>query len=417
MAGKAKRYSLGDIAALDAADPLAPKRQEFAVPKGLIYLDGNSLGMMPMAVKNRVTTVVAEEWGNSLIRAWNSHSWIDLPERVGAKIGTLIGAEKNSVVVTDSTSINVAKAVSAALSLNPNRRVILTDNSNFPTDIYMAQGVADVLGKNHTVKVVAPEKLYEALDDTVAVLMVTQVGYKTGLRQDMQKLTACAHDAGAITVWDLCHSAGAFEVDLAGCHADFAVGCTYKYLNGGPGSPAFIYVAPRHQDAIQPMLTGWIGHQAPFAFDLEYRPAEGIKRLNVGTPPVLALSALETALEVWDDVSMAAVREKSVALCELFITEVEARCGSFGLELASPRDAAQRGSQISFHCPEGYKVMRALVDNSVVGDFRMPDVIRFGFTPLYVSYEDVFNAAKMLEKILREGLWQNPLYDVKEKVT
>ena len=417
MPSQTRIYSSRDMADFDAADPLAHKRVEFHIPDGVIYLDGNSLGMMPLAVKERMATVVADEWGNSLIRGWNTHSWMDLPERVGNKIGRLIGAEPNSVVAVDSTTINVAKAVSAGLSLNSKRKVILTDNSNFPTDIYMAQGVADVLGQSHEVKIVAPEDIAANLDETIAVMMITQVGYRTGLRQDMQALTEKAHDVGAIAMWDLCHSAGAFEVDLAGCNVDLAVGCTYKYLNGGPGSPAFIYVAPHHQEKIKPFLSGWIGHKAPFSFDLGYEPAGGIKRMNVGTPPVLALSALDTALDVWADVNMHSVRAKSVSLCELFIGEVETRCAGYGLELASPRDANVRGSQVSFHCPEGYKVMRALIDQGVIGDFRMPDVIRFGFTPLYLSYQNVFDAAIVLERVLREKLWQNPEYTIKENVT
>jgi len=411
------RITIAEIKGLDAADPLRHKRDEFHVPDGVCYLDGNSLGLLPLAVKERVATVVAEEWGDSLIRAWNTHKWMDLPEGVGKKIGKLVGAEDGTIVACDSTSLNVAKAVSAGLSLNSGRRVILTDNGNFPTDVYMAQGVADTLGRNHEVKIVDPEAVYDALDETIAVMMITQVDYRTGRRHDMQKLTERAHEVGAIAMWDLAHSAGAFEVDLAGCNVDLAVGCTYKYFNGGPGSPAFIYIAPNHQDAVKPMLTGWIGHKAPFAFDLGYEPAEGVKRMNVGTPPVIALSALDTALDVWADVDMSEVRKKSVTLSELFIREVEARCSEFGLKLASPRDESVRGSQVSFHCPEGYAVMQALIAHGVIGDFRAPDVIRFGFTPLYVSYEDVFHATEVLEKVLREDLWRNPVFMKKEKVT
>lgn len=413
----AKRLSLDEVKALDAADVLAEKRGEFSIPEGVIYLDGNSLGVLPTAVKERMATTVAEEWGNSLIRAWNTHSWMDLPERVGAKIGKLVGADEDALVAVDTTSLNVAKAVSAGLSLNPERKVILSDNGNFPTDLYMAQGVADLLKQGHELKIVDPEAVYDALDETIAVMMITQVDYRTGRRHGMKKLTERAHEVGAIAMWDLCHSAGAFDVDLKGCNVDLAVGCTYKYLNGGPGSPAFIYVAPRHQDNIAPMLTGWIGHKAPFAFDLGYEPAAGVKRMNVGTPPVLALSALDTALDVWADVDMKELRKKSVGLCELFITEVEARCSEFGLKLASPRDESIRGSQVSFHCPEGYAVMQALIAHGVIGDFRAPDVIRFGFTPLYISYQDVLNAAEVLERVLREDLWRNPAYSKKEKVT
>nr|WP_262695686.1 kynureninase [Kordiimonas aquimaris] len=406
-----------DAKAMDAADPLRCKRAEFHVPEGVIYLDGNSLGLLPVSVKDRVAETVENEWGNSLIRAWNSHSWMDLPEKVGAKIAKLIGAEEGTVVSVDTTSLNVAKAVSAAMALNPERKVILTDNGNFPTDIYMAQGIADLVDKGHEVRIVNPQDVYEALDETIAVMMITQVDYRTGRRHNMKQLTERAHAVGAITVWDLAHSAGAFEVDLTSCNVDLAVGCTYKYFNGGPGAPAFIYVAPRHQDNIKPILSGWIGHKAPFAFELGYQPAEGIKRMNVGTPPVIALSALDAALDVWVDVDMSEVRMKSVALSELFIAEVESRCTQFGLTLASPRDADSRGSQVSFRCPDGYAVMQALIAEGIIGDFRAPDIIRFGFTPLYLGYEDVLNATKKLEEILRSEVWREPAFMKREKVT
>jgi len=402
---------------LDQADVLGYKRAEFSIPDGLIYLDGNSLGVLPTAVKQRLADTVEIEWGESLIRAWNTHRWMELPNLVGDKIGALIGAEQGAVAATDSTSLNVAKAVSAGLSLNPARKVILTDNGNFPTDVYMAQGVVDALDKGHEVRIVNPQDIYDALDESVAVMMITQVDYRTGRRHDMQKLTDRAHEVGAIAMWDLAHSAGAFAVDLTACNVDLAVGCTYKYLNGGPGSPAFIYIAPRHQQHIKPMLSGWIGHKAPFDFDLEYQPADGVRRMNVGTPSVLALSALDTALDVWSDVDMSEVRNKSVELCELFISEVESRCSQYGLKLASPRDAESRGSQVSFHCPEGYAVMRALIANNVIGDFRAPDVIRFGFTPLYVSFTDVYRGAEILERVLEQKLWNTPEFMKKEQVT
>lgn len=406
-----------DVLALDAQDPLRDKRRAFHVPEGLRYLDGNSLGLLPLSVKHRIADVVAKEWGNSLIRAWNSHNWMDLPMTVGNKIGRLVGAEKDALVCADSTSINVAKALSAALALNPGRKTILTDSGNFPTDIYMAEGLTNLLGNGHTVKIIAPEEVHDAIDETIAVVMLTQVDYRTGRRHDMQSLTRRAHAHGVLAFWDLAHSAGAFEVDLAGCEVDLAVGCSYKYLNGGPGAPAFIYVNPKHHEVLQPMLSGWIGHAEPFAFKLGYQPAEGVQRMNVGTPPVLALSALDTALDIWTDVDMALVRQKSIALSELFVHEVEARCAAFGLQLASPREADARGSQISFHCPNGYAVMQALIANNVIGDFRAPDIIRFGFTPLYLSFDDVLQAAVMLERVLTEKLWDNPKFLKKEKVT
>lgn len=417
MSDMKAQTSIDKLAALDRRDILASKRAEFSIPEGLIYLDGNSLGVLPRSVKQRLTKTLETEWGESLIRAWNTHDWMNLPGRVGEKIAALIGAQSGSVTAVDTTSLNVAKAVSAGLNLNPERKVILTDNGNFPTDIYMAQGVADTLGRGHQVKIVDPENVFEALDETIAVMMITQVDYRTGRRHDMQCLTARAHEVGAIAMWDLAHSAGAFKVELDACDVDLAVGCTYKYLNGGPGSPAFIYVAPRHQKHIKPMLSGWIGHQAPFEFDLEYQPADGVQRMNVGTPPVLALSVLDEALNVWSEVDLDELRDKSVALCELFIKEAEARCERFGLRLASPRNAAERGSQVSFHCPQGYAVMRALIDKNVIGDFRAPDVIRFGFTPLYVSYQDVYRAAEVLQQVMEQELWNTPEFMKKEQVT
>ncbi len=411
------RLSIEQLEKLDLEDPLRKKRAEFLIPEGLIYLDGNSLGVLPRAVKKRLVSTVETEWGNSLIRAWNTHQWMELPSKVGDKIGLLIGAEKGAVIATDTTSLNVAKAVSAGLALNPDRRVILTDNGNFPSDVYMAQGVADTLGKGHELKIVDPQDVFDALDETIAVMMITQVDYRTGRRHDMRQLTERAHEVGAVVMWDLAHSAGAFEVDLAACNVDLAVGCTYKYLNGGPGSPAFIYIAPRHQAHIKPMLSGWIGHKAPFEFDLEYQPADGAQRMNVGTPPVLALSTLDAALDVWAGVDMAQVRTKSVQLGELFISEVEARCSQYGLRLASPRGSALRGSQVSFQCPQGYAVMQALIANQVIGDFRAPDIIRFGFTPLYMSYTEVYRAGEILEDVLKNKWWQAPEFMQKQQVT
>ena len=400
---------------LDQNDPLALKRLDFSLPKDVIYLDGNSLGVLPAHVSDRMRDVVTQEWGQSLIRGWNDHDWIDLPQRVGNRIARLIGAEAGSVVACDSTSINVFKVLAAALAMRPERKVILSDTGNFPTDLYVAQGLRDLLSRDHELRIVAPEDVAEAITDEIAVLMLTEVDYKTGRRHDMKQLTQKAHDAGALAIWDLAHSAGAFPVDLAGAGADFAVGCGYKYLNGGPGAPAFLYVAPRHQDRVQPPMTGWMGHDAPFAFDLDYRPGKGIDRMRVGTPPVLSLSALDAALDVFDDVDMADIRRKSVSLCEFFITEVEARCP--GLELVSPRDADVRGSQVSFRFDEGYALMQALISCGVIGDFRAPDVVRFGFTPLYLSHADVLRAVDVLEKILATRMWDREEFKKRQKVT
>ena len=390
-------------------------RSLFKIPDGIIYLDGNSLGALPSAVPARVAAMIEAEWGQELIRGWNSAGWMVQPRRVGDRIARLIGAVPGTVVMGDTLSIKVYQAPAAALSLNPSRRVILSDSGNFPSDLYMAQGLVRMLGDRATLKVVDPEQVEAAIDDSVAVLMLTEVDYRTGRMHDMAALTQKAHAAGALTVWDLAHSAGAVPVDLAGADADFAVGCTYKYLNGGPGAPAFIYVAPRHADIAPPALSGWMGHEAPFAFDLDYRPGGGIERMRIGTPPIIALAALDAALDAWDGVSMQDVRTASISLSELFIAEVEARCPS--LTLASPRDASRRGSQVSFRHPDGYAIMRALIARGVIGDFRAPDALRFGFTPLYIGEAEVRGAVGILAEVLANRLWDKPEYRQKELVT
>ena len=390
-------------------------RSLFKIPDGIIYLDGNSLGALPSAVPARVAAMIEAEWGQELIRGWNSAGWMVQPRRVGDRIARLIGAVPGTVVMGDTLSIKAYQALAAALSLNPSRRVILSDSGNFPSDLYMAQGLVRMLGDRATLKVVDPEQVEAAIDDSVAVLMLTEVDYRTGRMHDMAALTQKAHAAGALTVWDLAHSAGAVPVDLAGADADFAVGCTYKYLNGGPGAPAFIYVAPRHADIAPPALSGWMGHEAPFAFDLDYRPGGGIERMRIGTPPIIALAALDAALDAWDGVSMQDVRTASISLSELFIAEVEARCPS--LTLASPRDASRRGSQVSFRHPDGYAIMRALIARGVIGDFRAPDALRFGFTPLYIGEAEVRGAVGILAEVLANRLWDKPEYRQKELVT
>ncbi len=392
-------------------------KKRFQLPDGVIYLDGNSLGPLPLGVAERLAAAVEGEWGGKLIRAWNDAGWIDLPGRVGDRIGKLIGAPPGSVMAADSTSINLSKALAAALKLRPERRVVLSDTGNFPTDLYMAQGLTTTLGAGYELKTVAPEDVAEALDDAVAVLMLTEVDYRTGRLHDMAALTAAAHAVGALAIWDLAHSAGALPVDLIGCAADFAVGCGYKYLNGGPGAPAFIYARPDHADSIEPLLGGWMGHAAPFAFDPDYRPAAGRARLQVGTPPILSLTALDAALDVWDGVDIEAVRARSLELGELMIREVESRCAGFGLKLASPRDGSSRGSQISFRFQESYAVMQALIASGVIGDFRAPDLMRFGLTPLYVGGEEIVAAAKRLETVLKDRLWDRHEFKVRAKVT
>ena len=390
-------------------------RSRFAIPDGVIYLDGNSLGPLPVAAADRVGRMISEEWGKHLIRGWNLAGWMTQPRHIGDRIGRLIGAAAGTVVVGDTLSIKVYQALASALELNPSRRVILSDSGNFPSDLYIASGLIEPLGRDYVLKVVAPEDVEAAIDGSVAVLMLTEVDYRTGRLHDMRALTRKAHAAGALTVWDLAHSAGAIPVDLAGADADFAVGCTYKYLNAGPGSPAFIYVAPDHADKARPALSGWMGHAAPFAFDLDYRAAPGIERMRVGTPPIIAMAALDAALDVWEGVSMTDVRRTSIALADLFIRDVERRCPD--LTLASPRDGMQRGSQVSFRHPDGYAIMQALIARNVIGDFRAPDMMRFGFTPLYIGEAEVCTAVDIIADVVTHRRWDSAEYRKKALVT
>jgi kynureninase len=387
----------------------------FDIPEGMIYLDGNSLGPLPIAAKRRVADMLADEWGKHLIKGWNASSWIHMSRRIGDRVGRLIGAPEGTTIMGDTLSIKVYQALAAALDLNPGRRIVLSDNGNFPSDLYMAQGLIGSLGRGLELKIVEPEAVEDAIDEQVAVVMLTEVDYRTGRLHDMKGLTQKAHKAGALTVWDLAHSAGALPVDVHGAGADFAVGCTYKYLNGGPGAPAFIYVAPHHLETARPALSGWLGHEAPFAFDLDYRPGHGIDRMRVGTPPVIALSVLDAALDAWEGVSMQDVRAASIRLCDLFIAEVERRCPE--LTLATTRDGSRRGSQVSFRHPNGYAIMQALIARNVIGDFRAPDAIRFGFTPLYIGEKEVLGAAAILEAIMKDRLWDRPEYHRKAVVT
>jgi kynureninase len=416
--------SRDDLAARDAADPLRAHRELFILPEGLVYLDGNSLGALPKATAERVRHTIEKEWGHDLIRSWNSAGWIDLPLVVGDKIGRLIGAAPGETVVADSTSINVFKVLAAALALSPGRRRIVSQRDNFPTDLYMAQGLVRLLGGDYELTLLdddpRAEKVESALaeGDDVAALMLTHVNYKTGRLHDMARLTAAAHRAGALAIWDLAHTAGAIPIDLNASDADFAVGCGYKYLNGGPGAPAFLWVAPRHQEAFAQPLSGWLGHAAPFDFSPDYRPAPGIARYLCGTPPVLSMIALDCGLDTALAADPSALREKSMRLGDLFIEWVEARADvASGLRLASPRDSHERGSQVSFHHPQGYAVMQALIARGVIGDFRSPDILRFGFAPLYLRYVDVWDAAEALGDILRTGAWDRPEYHRRAAVT
>jgi kynureninase len=436
--------TLNNCRALDAGDALRPLRDHFVLPEGVIYLDGNSLGVLPKTAAARVADVITKEWGQDLIRSWNSAGWFHLPQRLGDKMAPLVGAAPGEVVVTDSTSVNLYKVLSAALSIAaedaPGKKTVVSERSNFPTDLYIAEGLCRERG--YKLLLVEPDGIRPALAGDAAVLMLTHVNYRTGAQHDMAALTAAAHAAGCLAVWDLAHSAGAVPVDLSGTKADFAVGCGYKYLNGGPGAPAFVWVNPRHADRFQQPLAGWWGHAAPFEFTPGYRPAPGITRYLCGTQPILSLAALECGLDVFIAAEalggMAALRTKSLALTDLFITLVEERCAGHGLALVTPRDHAQRGSQVCLSRSAGaYAIVQALIARGVIGDFRAgdpstlrqaqdrtgsgrtgtPDILRFGFTPLYIGFEDVWHAVEHLKQVLEAEEWRRPEFNQKHAVT
>ncbi|MBM3605804.1 MAG: kynureninase [Alphaproteobacteria bacterium] len=392
-----------------------PRKHLFDLPEGVLYLDGNSLGAMPVAAADRATRVIRDEWGHELIKAWNSADWISLPKRVGDRIGRLIGAPEGSVATGDTLSIKVYQALAAAMRMQPHRRVILSDSGNFPSDLYIAQGLADLVGQGWELRTPAPEDVADAINDSVAIVMLTHVDYRTGRLHDMKAITRQAQAAGSIMIWDLAHSAGAVPVDLAACGAEFAVGCSYKYLNGGPGAPAFIYVRPDLVLEVQPALAGWMGHEAPFAMSHTYQPAMSTERLRVGTPPILQLSVLDAALDVWDGLDMDSVRSASIALSEAFVAEVSRLCPD--LRLASPVDPHQRGSQVSFAFEDGYAVIQALIERGVIGDFRAPDIMRFGFTPLYLDNNDVMQAASIVGEVIKSGIWREQRFQTRAKVT
>ncbi|MEL7166513.1 MAG: kynureninase [Pseudomonadota bacterium] len=394
---------------------MVTNKQLFDLPEGVIYLDGNSLGPLPRGAAERVGEMMRAEWGGQLIGGWNGAGWMDQPARVGDMVGALIGAPAGTVMMGDTLSVKVFQALAAALDMAGDRRVILSDRGNFPTDLYMAQGLVDALGRGHELRLVDPEDVAQAITDDVAAVMLTHVDYRTGRMHDMARISARAHDAGAVMIWDLAHSAGAVPVDLAGCGCAFAVGCSYKYLNGGPGAPAFIYVRGDLADSVEPILAGWLGHAAPFDFDLGYRPAPGAGRLRVGTPPVMQMTALEAALTVWEGVDMSDLRRESMRLQEVFIAEIEARVPQ--LQLASPRDPEARGSQVSFAFGHGYAAIQALIARGVVGDFRAPDLMRFGFTPLYIDETDVRAAVDHIEVVITDRLWDRPEFLARKAVT
>ncbi len=409
--------SRAECEALDARDPLAKLRAEFALEPGLIYLDGNSLGPLTHAAARRVHSMVHTEWGTDLIKSWNVHGWIDLPKRLGGKIARLIGASADEVLVADSTSINLFKLAAAASRGRGTRRRIVSESGNFPTDLYVLQGLCDLGGGAIELVAVPREQLLAAIDENTFLVVLTHVHYKSGERFDMKAITAHAHAKGANILWDLSHSAGALPVDLAASGADFAVGCTYKYLNGGPGAPAFLYVRRDLHDSIEPVLTGWMGHDAPFEFTDQYRPAPGMTRHRCGTPSLLAFAALDGALDVFADVSLGDLRCKSLELSALFIAAVESGGAPDGLVFASPRDPAARGSHVVFAHRDGYSIMQALIARGVIGDFRAPDLLRFGFAPLYVRYVDAWDAASALRSVVESGTFRTAAAGTRAAVT
>lgn len=408
--------------AADRQDPLAPLKARFDLPPGVLYMDGNSLGVMPRAAAARAAEVITQEWGTGLIRSWNTAGWFELPSRLGDKLAGLLGAKEGELVITDTTSLNIFKALAASLRIQqkrrPERRVILSERDNFPTDLYMIQGMIDLLQQGYEMRLIDDElPLDRALDEDVAVVLLSHVNYRSGQMHDMAAVTRQAHERGALVIWDLAHAAGAVPVDLNGADADYAVGCTYKYLNGGPGSPAFIWVAPRHIPDFWQPLSGWWGHQRPFDMTVAYEPAGGIRRYLCGTQPIVSLAMVECGLDVAREADMAEVRRKSLALGDLFIALVEERCAGHPLTLVTPRDHAQRGSHVSLRHPNGYEVMQALIARGLIGDYREPEVLRFGLTPLYFGYADVWDAVEILKDVLDSKAWDKPEFKQRSAVT
>ena len=407
-----------DCLAMDAADPLARFRAEFDLPEGTIYLDGNSLGALPRRVVARMQTAITEEWGKGLIRSWNDADWYLAPQRAGAAIARLIGAAPDEVIACDSTSVNLYKVLIAGLRLRPGRRIVISELGNFPTDVYVSARVAEMQGVE--LRCVPPDQVQAAIADAgadFALVHLTHVNYKTGLVYDMDAITRAAHAAGGLAIWDLAHSAGTLAVDLTAAGADFAVGCGYKYLNGGPGAPAFVYAARRHHADIYQPIAGWHGHAKPFGFGHDYQPDPGIARMLVGTASQLGMIALESALSVFDTVDIGQLRAKGMALGDLFIRLVDQELAGHGFGLASPRDGQRRGSQVSLTHPDGYAIMQAVIARGAVGDFRAPEILRFGFAGLYVTYADIWDAIAILREVMGQRIWDQPVYKAVKAVT
>ena len=406
-----------EFEALDQSDPLAAFRDEFFLPPDVIYLNGNSLGAMPLAAAGRAKQVIEHEWAEGLIGSMNTAGWYELPSTLGRKIAPIVGAKRNEVVLTDAVGINLYKVVAAALKMQPDRRVVVMEGSNFPTNNYMVQGLLEELDKGYTIRFAEAHEIMDAIDEDVAAICITHVHYKTGHIHDMAAITEKAHAVGAAAVWDLCHSIGAMPVDLNGCDVDFAVGCTYKYVNCGPGAPSLLFVAERHHGKYTQPLTGWYGHADPFGFERDYRPIGDVRQMLTGTQATASLSIAEIGIDIMLRADMGQIREKSMRMTDLFIELVEERCGDGGFELISPRDAKGRGSQVSFHNDDGYSIIRAMHDNGVVCDFRAPGKMRFGFAPLYIRYIDVWDAVDRLHDILSKETWKEPKYQVRSTVT
>jgi len=410
--------NFADILRLDQHDPLACKRELFELPDGVIYLDGNSLGALPINAREKAAEIIEEQWGQELVRSWNTHRWIDLPITVGEKIAPLLGAAPGQLICCDSISVNLFKLLAAALQLQTDRYVVLSQGDNFPADLYMAQGLGELCGpQTCDLRLVEDNGIETALDETIAVLMLTHVNYRSGKIHDMKRLTRLAHDKGILVIWDLAHSAGALPLELDDCGVDFAVGCGYKYLNGGPGAPAFIYTAKRHQDNIQQPLSGWMGHATPFSFDQNYQSAPGMRQFLCGTPPVLSMGVLDAALDVFEDLDMQVLRDKSMQLGELFLQLVVSNNNLIELALASPKESSERGSQLAFTHPHAFAICQALIERGVIADFRAPDVLRFGFAPLYLRYRDIWDSVQILLDIITSGVYKEEKYSRQQKVT
>jgi len=412
-----KQITRADCEVLDQKDPLAFLRDEFEMPEGIINMDGNSLGALPKSTIQKIEKTIKEEWGVGLIRSWSAAGWFESPVRIGNKIAPLIGAKEGEVLVADTTSINLFKALAAASQMNKERSILLSEKGNFPTDLYMMQGLTTLSNNRLQTKIIPPKKLLDALTEEVAVLLLTQVNYKTAEIKDMQMITQKAQEKGVLVIWDLSHSIGSIEVDLTAANADFAVGCGYKFLNGGPGAPAFIYVPERHQAAAQNMLSGWMGHADPFAFTEEYVPNPSIERFRSGTPTILGMTALENGVDLFQKTSIAALRKKCIQLSELFIYLMSQACRTYGFELASPTDATQRAGHVAFSHPEGHAIYQAIKRKQIISDFRMPDILRFGITPMYLRYVDIYDVVMAIREVMETGAWDRAEYKVRSTIT